>query len=304
MLGDIEYNCDMAFTKRDLAPLAWLVVAAVLLLSPLPLGTARAHWPALTQTLQDFGHAVIFGWLAHASFASMRHRFALPSRAPYLWVMTGSIAFGAVIELAQPLTGRSASLVDFGYDTLGAALALLLRAGSERASGAGSRAVFALAGAAACILVTPLAFTAAAYVYRSSLMPVLWQEDDRFFARLSRVQGGRFAGLVVEEPAPDWSAWSVLEIDVENPLPRELPIVVRVHDRRHDNSYRDRYNGRFTLQAMARETVRISLEQIRSAPEGRTIDLRAIREIVVFEASGSEHYRMRVHEIRLAQRRT
>jgi hypothetical protein len=158
-----------------------------------------------------------------------------------------------------------------------------------------------MAAAVAVAAAAPLAFTATAYVYRSARAPLLWQADDALFARFSYRQGGRYAGLVVHEPLPDWTGWNRLELDVENLQAEELPLVVRVHDRRHNHRYRDRYNDTFAVPPLARQTLRIPLERIRTMPASRQLDLREVDAIVVFSMSRDRPRRFTVREIRLAR---
>lgn len=301
MLGDIGYNCDMPLTKREFAPWLWAAAATVLLLMPLPLDAANARWPALTQALQNFGHPLVFAWLAHVVFARLRTRMPRPSPAPWLWVLAGALGYGAATEIAQAQLGRSASVTDLANDLLGAGFALLLHWRSEQAATSGRRALAAMAVMVAGVAAAPLALTTTAYVYRSAREPLLWKADDALFAVFSYRQGGRFTGLAVVEPLPDWTGWNQLQVEVENLQPEELPLVVRVNDRRHNQRYRDRYNGTFALPPLARQTLRIPLEQIRTMPASRQLDLERVDAIVVFSMSRDQPRRFKVHEIRLAR---
>lgn len=275
-----------------------LGLATALLLMPLP-GNLLSRWPALGRELQDLGHPLLFAWLAHAGFSYLRQRLPAPSMLPWVLVLGAAAAYGAGIEFAQQFVARTASGKDLLNDMLGAAFALLLHARAENPARMARRGLAVLAAAAAGLAVAPVAIVLAAYVNRMMRAPLLWDSDAVLFARLSHWQGGRYPGLVLEEPAPDWRAWRTLEVRLSNPGEEAVPITVRVHDRRHDRTFADRYNGRFSLDPGSSRTIRIPLGQIAAAPAGRTMDLGNIRGVMVF-ATAAPQRKIEVHSIRLA----
>src|SRR4051812_28569490 len=92
--------------RRWVVPAA-LVVAAVLLLVPLP-GRWRGGWVSV---FLDLGHVPLFGALVLV----MTRR----DRSP-LWPTLLTVALAGLAELLQPLTGRTADWLDFLRGTLGA----------------------------------------------------------------------------------------------------------------------------------------------------------------------------------------
>jgi hypothetical protein len=84
---------------------------------------------------------------------------------------------------------------------------------------------------------------------------------------------------------------------------RDVPstVTVRVHDRLHNLAHDDRYNRTFELPARSSQTLRIPLEEIRLAPQGRQMDMTAIRGIIVFQSAADEPPRFSVREIRLGR---
>lgn len=288
----------MRSTKPDLAPLLWGVGITALLLLPLPIETASRRWPALTNDLIDFGHPLAFAWLAHVLFVSLRSRTPRPTPSPFLWVLAGAAGYGAATELVQGLVGRQPSIIDFRNDMLGVAFGLLWHAWHEAIAAGVRFGIASLAALVAGVVVSPLAFTIAAYAHRAVMAPVLWRPDSHLFGHLSRIQPAPYPSLAVREPLADWRGHGHLEIDIENPQPAPHPVVVRVHDLLHDQRHRDRYNRRFSLAPRSRQTLRIPLEEIRTAPAGRQMAMEAIRGIVVFSVANSGA-QFHVHEIRL-----
>lgn len=272
----------------------------LLLLLPLPIEAAEQRWPALTQAVQNFGHPLLFAWLAHLVFVALRRRMPPPSITPYVLVLAGAVAFGSATELAQTFTNRTVSMDDLVNDTLGAAFALLLHAcaGQQRRAWR-RRSLAAAAVLIAIALIAPLALVLAAYVERAARAPVLWEDGAILSGRFSYWQTGWYTGLVINEPVPDWTAWRVLEVELENPDETPLPVVVRVDDRRRGHWFRDRYNGRFMIEPGARNTLRIPLDEIRHAPDGRTMEMDGIRGVAIFTITRGATRDFRVHRIRL-----
>jgi len=267
-----------------------------LLLLPLPGVSGRQHWSALFSELENLGHPLAFGMLAHLSFRLLRSRLPAPARLPYVLVLLAAAVFGLASEVLQRYVGRDAEWIDVFGDVLGASFVLLLHARREHP---GSRLPATAAAVVVLIATAPLFWTVAAYAYRTAQAPLLWRADARLFQRFSQVKSGTYPGLVIEEPLPDWSGYRTLVIHVRNLHDVTAPIVVRVHDRRHNQESEDRYNQSFELAADAHETLRIPLEGIRQAPHGRQMDLTAIRGVVVFQTAANVPLSFAVSEIRL-----
>nr|PZN17760.1 MAG: hypothetical protein DIU80_23935 [Chloroflexota bacterium] len=284
---------------RNLLTWSGTAAAIALLLLPLPIEGAAQRWPALTEAVQNFAHPVLFAWLAHHAFVALRRRQPQPSRAPFVQVLLIALVCGAATEMVQSFTGRTVSLTDLINDVLGAGFVLLIHALAEQPTPAGRRRLAVLAVVSGTVLAAPLSITSAAYVMRSVQAPVLWKDGTFLSWRFSSWQTGWYTGLVVDEPVADWTAWRFLEVDLENPAADPLPIVVRVHDRLHNQWLRDRYNGRFIVSPETRETLRIPVEDIRHGPENRFMDMEAIRGIAVFTITRGATRHFKVQEIRL-----
>ncbi len=150
----------------------------------------------------------------------------------------------------------------------------------------------------ALFALLPLALTLVAYAVRSASSPLLWSDESRMLHRFSRWKLDRCPGLVIDEPLRDWRAFEALQIKVRRECPDFSRIIVRVHDRQHDQRFGDRYNASFELADDAEHTLKIPLVRIRDAPAERQMDMGAIRGIVVFQ-DGGERLCFHVHEVRL-----
>lgn len=294
---------------------AILLVAVVF--APIPGDT---HW---VRTLHNSAHAPIFGCIALLVLVMVRShpRFeSIGLAAQYAIALAAAFSLGLVTEILQRLIGRDASFEDAFHDALGILaflgvytafdprLRALSRANAIRSTAA-ILGIAALVGAA-----VPITRAAVEYQRRDSRFPILADFSrgyDRFFiepqwaefspARLPaewaiapeetalrvRLLDGLFPGLNFFEVSPDWSAYSILAIDLTNPTSLPLKLVLRVHDALHDNTTADRFNRRIELPARTREVVRIPLEQIAAGPQTRTLDLRRVAGIIVFRPSDS-----------------
>lgn len=281
------------------------VVALLLLPLPLPMEIAMRRWPALMQEVENLGHPLAFALLAYLAFGHLRKRHHAPSRKPYLSVLGGALLLGLATEALQRVVGRDSSWMDLVNDLLGAGLALLLCAREEarvRSSGGGA-AHLAAAILVALLASSPFLWTIAAYAHRVNQMPVLWKADSMLFARFSRVTEKGYPGLTIEEPASDWTGHNSLIVDLRNLRSTPLRITVRVHDRTHgmtrDQHHEDRFNQSWELAPDATQTLRIPLEAIRRAPQGRTMDMTAISGIGIFQPDVKQPRSFAVTQIQL-----
>ena len=168
--------------------------------------------------------------------------------------------------IQRPLA-RDASWEDVVADAIGVVLALAVYAMFEKRSPLRRWHRFAaLVVAISCvaIFVMPIVRMTRAYVHRNGQFPVLADFHSRIELywtlsvgvqsrdRRRRARGGvwrpkSFPGVAFHEPVPDWRRYKTLAIDVENPAAEPLKLVVRVHDRRHNRMFNDRFNRNFTL---------------------------------------------------------
>jgi VanZ family protein len=82
----------------------------------------------------------------------------------------------------------------------------------------------------------------------------------------------------------DWSGYRWLHFSVYNPVSETLMLYCRIHDSlhaRHGRVYQDRYNTGFVLDSGWND-LRISLEDVRAAPQGREMDMQQIRGFAIF----------------------
>jgi VanZ family protein len=261
------------------------LIALVLTLVPANTFGGLQRWPALGVALQNFGHPVLFAVLAFVA-----HRVMASARGRAGWLALTGIglalaAFGALIEWLQAFTGRDPSWVDFGGDLLGIVAGLLLPFRRIQTS--------LLASLAMGIASLPFLHTLAAYAARAAHAPVIWRDDSRLLQVFARRQEGEYPGLSLVEVPPDWTSYEELQLIVDAPTSGSARLTVRVHDRAHDHRYEDRFNRTFLLGAGERAVLTIPIPEILNGPQDRTLDVRKIAGVTLFQdaASGEQPVR-------------
>jgi len=309
-----------ARSALDVAHLATVpprvLIGLMALLAGLVLFAELPGRPLILHSLQKLAHPMVFGAIASGLLAIEFQRAAAtrPVPAQYLRAFALATLIGAFTEVAQLFTHRDPSIRDVWLDARGAAAALafamtfdarwraiLPRAWRLASLGAG----LVLVG----LILTPLAWTTAGYARRGLEYPVLFApassldllfvgltagspELARAPTSLARVpqevalrvplQTRPYAGVTLDEPSPDWSGYDRLAIDVGNAGHNDLTLHVRVHDRTHDWTVADRFNGEVRLAAGRRVTFEFPIEEIRVAPNGRHLDLSHVAGVTLY----------------------
>jgi VanZ family protein len=293
------------------------ILLAAVVFAPVP-GDTR--W---IRTLHNSAHAPIFGCVSLLVLLVSRSHPRLQGLSligQYLLALVAAFALGVITELLQIPAGRDASFEDALHDTIGA-LAFLglcavldarIRALHQNAPIRFAAAVVGFVSLS--VAAAPVTRAAIKYQQRDARFPVLAdlsQRYDRYFilqqssefspvempdpwARVKdesamrvRLLDGPYPGLSFIEPVPDWSGYQTLAVDLTNPTPLNLRLVLRVHDAGHTNQPEDRFSKRFELPAGTREVVRIRLQDVAAGPKSRRLDLHRIAGVIIFRADDS-----------------
>jgi VanZ family protein len=300
-------------TRRLLYLLILFVVASMLLFVPLPIQPTYAG-----RTIENAGHTPLFFLVTLVVLFVMRDHPRFQGVRGY--ALAGLIGAGAgfLSEVIQKPLARDASWEDVAADVVGVVLALAVYAFFDRRLKLRTwqrLGVLAVALSCVAIFLTPIVRMARAYVHRNAQFPVIADFHSRIelywtlsFGVNREIVGDalevdlfadEFPGVSFHEPVPDWRRYRTLIIDMENPAAEMLHLGVRVHDRRHNFNYKDRFNRRYDLAAGERRTLRIALEDIRHGPRQRLMDMAHISDITLFRGENSGSRRLRVYSIRL-----
>lgn len=263
----------------------------------------------LVNRIQDSGHVLLgaaLAWLLYRIATPRLQRFALWRRFMLIGLLSGAVL--ALVEIIQLPLQRDASVMDLLLGLLGAAGAVLLLQAARTPARAQKRLLMICGLVSLLLALLPLAVTVAAYAARKASFPELVRFDSRLDAvlldfnraRLERGQAvvaggerfpvslcfqtGPFPGISIVEPVKDWSGYRRLQASFYSGLSYPVGLVLRVHDRQHNQAYSDRYNRRLELQPGVNRFT-ISLDEIRRAPAGRDMDMQAISGMMLFVPS-------------------
>lgn len=298
-----------------LALIAILLVAVVF--APVP-GDSR--W---IRTLHNSAHAPIFGCVSLLMLLAGRSHPRLQSLSligQYALAFGAALALGVLTEFLQIPAGRDASVEDALHDVIGSLAFLgIFAAVDSRLGGVTQNAAIRFAAGvigivALGVAAAPVTRAAIKYQQRDQRFPVLAdfsQRYDRYFifqqssefspvtmpaawarakdesAMRVRLLEGPYPGMNFIEPLPDWSAYSTLAVDLTNPTPMNLQLILRVHDVAHNNQPDDRFGKRFELPPGTRQIWRIPLQDIATGPKSRRLDLHRVAGLIIFRAEDS-----------------
>jgi hypothetical protein len=259
----------------------------------------------MNAALHDVAHVVVFALLGFAVTRTLEHA-GRPATTALLAVLALGLVLGVLTESAQAMLGGDLSTGDIGRDALGCAVGFCIAQSWSAARRRNAWALVALLGLAAGVL--PLLQVLQQYSRRDGRLPTLldaaipesrlWAVSDQASLALRElpadlqrtpgesaievtIQRDRYPGMTLSEPAPGWSGWRVLKLDLANPGDTALEIGVRIDDRARA-VYGDRFETRTLLEPHSRRIVEVPLEQVAAAGRGRRLQLDAIYKIIVF----------------------
>jgi hypothetical protein len=264
----------------------------------------------------DVGHTVLFAFLMWLALRVLER--AYPGFSTPGWRHTAALAAilalaGASEALQQFQPTRDPTLGDFLRDVIGAASVLLLRLAASTAPGAESRwwmrpvALRTMAASLLFLVAAQFALVGSVYIERARAFPTLLRLDGSRWERrllwvrsadlmpnalpsktrdtaplaLLALRPGVFSGITLHEPYPDWTGHTRLVFDVRSDVAALVTLTVRINDRQFDGRDEDRFSTNIEL-VRGHQSVQIALEDIRTAPQGRELDLRQIRRVAVF----------------------
>lgn len=225
------------------------------------------------------------------------------------FIFTFSIGFGA--ELLQIPTDRDASIGDLIRDFFGTIAGLLFFASLQsklslfrktaQKMAARIMAVF-LVG----VIATPLFIKIAALKcytgssgelvtfekwFDSALLqekgiefsivdrPAEWTTNNSKKVALLQFNGSDYPGITIKN-VKNWADYNVFTFQMFSRADTSLELIVRIHDRNHNNQFSDRFNRKIVIAPGANEFV-IPLYEIKNLQK-RKMELDKIHEIIIF----------------------
>ena len=282
------------------------VVIIVLFFVPVP--TNNLWW----REAGNSSHTILFfilSFLLYQLISSLRS--GTNQAVDYFIVLALGLALGALIEILQSFTQREASLNDVYRDLSGivASLCFIAIINLKDVNRQKLKLVLYLSTGITFILIglMPIFQLSWHYMERDKAFPVIVDLDTDWsssFIRfnnaeliespgtnkekkdgLSLIRFGRggYPGISVIEPVSDWTSYHKLHIKIYSMYERNINLVLRVHDKEHNQDYADRFNKRLPVKPGLND-FEIALLDIRNGPVDRLLDLKNIAGLILFSS--------------------
>jgi hypothetical protein len=264
------------------------------------------------RALLDSAHGPIFAAVA-VLLLLMRTPESRTRHSAYVIAFVAASMLGVLIEIVQSVGGRPGSVFDVMTDAAGAASGLALWSLLRRQPRDHAWPAIAIALAGITFVAWPPLQAAQAYAHRAAVFPTIvdfrgpeglrfvttegspawiaalpapWAQEADERALLIRYDEQHVAAMRVLEPKADWRGYSIVAVDITNPAKRDLELTFRVFDAAHDGNHTDRLNLPLVIPPQTRTTIRFALAAVESAPQGRSMELARIADVMVFGRKG------------------
>lgn len=92
---------------------------------------------------------------------------------------------------------------------------------------------------------------------------------------------GEYPGITFNRFYQNWSRYQSFSLDVYVEGNKPLPITVRIYDKNHNFTYKDRFNGRYILLP-GMSHINIDLKKVMRSPRSRNMDMGHIDNLTLF----------------------
>lgn len=298
---------------------SWLSGLFILIVTPLFfVGGPDVSSSILLKNCWNFGHIIFFAVL----MLLIQSFQPIVGWRQWIWVTLVAIAIGITIEAIQHYVGRNFSLNDVLHNLFGVWLGLFW--GQKP-----SRLIWSLRCCSVLLIIPSVWVVIDSGVAHNTMriqFPQLNSFETRHEFQLLRASNPhvkihpaqslhthgtqaaqvmltthRYSGVSLVVSYGDWSNYAVLLMDLYNPDTEPFELVVKISDHQHDrggNKFNDRFNRRIILMSGWNQ-VRIDLDDIRSAPLGRSMQMDAIGNMTIFSAQLTKPQEFYLDNVRL-----
>ena len=260
----------------------------------------------LTPFLWNLGHLLLFfavGWLA----LNCLHRY-LNTKFIVLFIGFNAVVFlfGVLIEEIQLVLGRDYSFDDIYRNCLGTSLALVFHPRTQLTDQRLRVTLRTLSILPLLAVLLPITKNSIDWVSASLSFPVLsnfesafererWIGEDLNVIELDsgnrvmahRFDTARYSSLSLMHLPGNWVGYRCLRYRIFNPATDSLQLTIRINDRIHNETgfdYGDRFNFSFEV-ASGWNDYTVDLDDVRNAPQARSINMAEIAEVMFFTMS-------------------
>lgn len=248
----------------------------------------------------DYGHVPLFATLVLVVLRLVAGRE--PSLKLAVGIAVAAVLFGVGGEVLQKHVGRSTELGDAISNAVGAAVGFFIATWRRWSARQRKLGVALLVAALAVAFVPPTRTLFDVYRQRSDF-PMLGSfeselELSRWHCRkASKQRSQKYASdgewclqwdlkpaeypeVHIRWPFGDWAKYEKLEVDVWND-DEPITLVLKVEDTKHNGQYEDRFQQEFVVSP-GKSTLSVGLDEVRSAPAEREMDMQLIARVSLF----------------------
>jgi VanZ family protein len=106
----------------------------------------------------------------------------------------------------------------------------------------------------------------------------------------------RWPGVTIREPYPDWTGYRTLRVQIFSPVRDPMSLTFSINDAKHNDERKDRFNRTISIKPGWND-ISIALDDIRTAPANREMDLADITQIVLLTTMPDVPFRLYVSDI-------
>lgn len=289
----------------------------------------------LWREIGNAGHIVLFGIISIALLLLSRtilgNRFSLPiTHYGISFILSSGLGF--ITEFLQCFTPRDADFWDIVRDMIGATVSLGILLLIERKqfpsfnmSTIKKRLLLSFIIVIFLAGISPVLIWTGGFLYRSANQPTICSfesfadklfykvhhgdieivQSDVFFPESSgnhtaklTLHPAKYPEFYFREPFPDWSGYKAFTLSIYSPLDTAFMLSMRVEDVHHNGVYRDRFNTSLTIEPGIDE-IRINCQDIKNAPEVRSMDMTRIYTFSIFAVKLKETLLFYIDDITL-----
>ena len=255
--------------------------------------------------LFNAGHTVLFFIISFVLYSLLHdsQRFS-GIKIIYLLVVLIGLLFGVTIELLQGFLQRESSIDDIYRDFLGLMSGISVLALSRQASMPDKTVLIILSSGFLFIGMFSFLQISLHYVQRSDAFPLIIEFEKKWstsFMRFNnavllvdantegsksemfrvRFDAGSYPGISIIEPEKNWLPFNTLHFNVFSNNVADIALILRIHDKIHNQDYDDRFNRSFNIRPGLNE-IAVKLNEVQNGPAQRKLDLANIAGITLF----------------------
>ena len=261
------------------------------------------------QNLWDFGHVILFALLSAIILRDSKWLNSKKLSIQFTLIIGFTFILGSLIEVVQLFIGRTYEFIDVWRSIVGSLIAIVFFKDFKLVKSYKIKIakvfVLLLLLAAAWPLIKSLTDEIQARID----FPIISDFENRFelekwygqcYVTINNeyvIHGDqslkaelltiKYSGISISYFPIDWQEYSKIKFSVYYPETEPLQLTCRLHDKKHNNHYNDRFNRSFYVKQGWNE-ISIVLKDVINAPENRKMDITNMKNFALFAISLNE----------------